>query len=801
MNAEMDIAKGIELQKAGDLVAAEKIYRDIIKLDPQNPDANHLLALLINAQGKHREALNHVNIAISINRAAIFLNTRGMIFIDLGLYEEAASDIRASLKIAPEYPEALNNLAVVFLKTKKIDKALDSAKKSIAFNDELAQGWLTLGSAYFEKADFAEAKRCYEKGLSLDSHAAVAKINLAKISYMQGDMDQAQAQFQALADSGFNTFDLAYPHGQILIAKGELAKAADLLLSAYKNTVDWSPLEGLIKQDAFFAVLWRCCDYLTGVLGQPTEAVYLYQNTVAHVPSYGYLIFVNIAKIYFDINQLDEAIVFCQKAIDCKITSPYAQSMAYNNMGVFYLGKEDSLGAIACFTKALEIDPGQILPLGWLLKEKAHICDWQDYAKLRDDVNAVRNTNNTSPISPFTPLAVYNDPQALKYWASLSAHDIFDKTAAQSAPMALPEVRRPGKIRIGYYSFDFRDHPVAHLTARVFELHDKNDFEIFAYSYGPDDGSSVRQRIKDGADHFVDVKDLSVLDTAQRIAADEIDFLIDLTGNTKGNRCQVLGLRPARNQAHWLGFIGTMGSAYYDYIIADDIVAPLKNQDDFVEKILQIPAGFHVADDVRVVEPTRENRAALGLPEEGIVFGCFAQTFKIQPEHFDSWMEILKQVPNSVIWMASGPKGATDNLKAEMEKRGVDPARMVIAERCSRSEYMSRFALMDVHLDTFPYTSGTVASDALYGGCPLVTLSGNTMVSRMAGSILTHAGFPELVAYTPEEFVNKAVELAVSKDKRDAIKQALLEKRNNRKLLSVKKVVAGLEQSVKDVLR
>lgn len=800
MNGKATIDDGIALHTTGKLDAAEKIYRNILAAEPNNPDALHLLGALKNTQRQYREALNLVNTALAINRATIFLNTRGMIFIDMGHYEEAANDLRAALKADPNYPEALNNLAVIYLKTGKLTKALELAKSAVHNKDAFPQGWLTLGNVYFEKHEFDSARDCFNRALSLDSAASLAHINLSKISYMQGDMAQARSEFEALVDRGLNTVDVAYPLAQILISSGELAKAAEVMLSSYKATTDWSGLPGLIQQDAFFSVLWQVCGYFTDVVGRFSDAVDIYQKTVEHVPQMGHLIWVNIAKIYFDIHRIDEGIAFCQKAIESKKTTPYAQAMAYNNMGVFYLGKEDSVSAIECFNKALEIDPGQVLPLGWLLKEKSHICDWEGFAKLRDDVNAIRQTNNTSSISPFTPLAVYDDPQALKYWASLSAHDIFDATARQSAPMVLPAQRKPGKIRIGYYSFDFRDHPVAHLTARVFELHNKKDFEVFAYSYGPDDGSVVRQRIKDNADHFIDVKDLSVLETAQRIAADDIDFLVDLTGNTKGNRCQVLGLRPARNQAHWLGFIGTMGSAYYDYIIADDIVAPLANQDDFVEKILQIPAGFHVADDVRVVEPTRETRAALGLPEEGVVFGCFAQTFKIQPEHFDRWMQILKQVPGSVIWMASGPKGATANLKAEMQKQGIDPARMVIAERCSRAEYLSRFELMDIHLDTFPYTSGTVASDALYGGCPLLTLSGTTMVSKMAGSILSHAGFPELVARTPEEFVQKAIDLANDEAEMMRIRGELLQMRNSGTLLPVKKIVEDLEQAVKNVL-
>lgn len=794
------IEQGIELQKVGNLAGAERIYQQVMAEDPNHADAHHLLAVLRNSQGNHREALNLVNIAISHSRNAIFLNTRGMIFIDLHLYQEAQNDLRASLKLNPDYPEAYNNLSIAHQRMGELPKAVKCAKRAIELRADFPQAWATLGSVQFTAKEFDEAAKSCDKAIELDPSLKVAEVNLAKIDYMRGQLESAEQKFARLEAAGYNTLDLAFPHAQILIGNGRLAKAANLILRAYRQTTDWSGLSDLIGQASFFTVLYQSCSYFTDVVGDRGAALELYRSTAERMPQMGHVIWNNVAKIFYDMQQVEEGIEYAKKALAAEISTPEAKAMAYNNLGVFYLAKEDSVNAIDNFNKALEIQPGHVLALGWMLKEKAHICDWDGYDALRQEVDAIRLTDNRAAIAPFTPLAVYNDPQALKYWADLAAHEIFDATARQTSPMELPKQRRPGKVRIGYYSFDFRDHPVAHLTARLFEVHNKADVEIYAYSYGPDDGSSVRQRIKNNADVFVDLKDLSVLETAQRIAQDEIDLLIDLTGNTRHHRCQVLALRPARKQAHWLGFIGTMGSAFYDYIIADDIVAPLQDQAGFTEQILQIPSGFHVADDTRLIEPSKETRAGLGLPENGLVFGCFAQTFKIQPEHFECWLEILRQVPDSVLWMANGPAGATDNLKKEMQKRGVDPERMIIAQRCGRSEYLSRFALMDIHLDTFPYTSGTVASDALHGGCPLITLSGQTMVSRMAGSILIHAGLPELVAYNSQEFVAKAVDLANDHGQRRRIRDALLQKSNNGKLLSVKNSVQDLEDIAKSML-
>lgn len=801
MDLQEQIQVGINHHVAGDLVAAEQCYREVLLRDPEHPDAHHLLANIRHTEGKRREALNLVNIAISKVRDPIYLNTRGMILIGMQLYDEAQNDLRAALKLKPDYPDAHNNLAVAQQNTGQIAKALANARKAVELNPGFAIGWGTVGSVLFTQGELQAAKDTCELALKLNADLLSVEANLAKIEYMLGNAEQAKLMFSKLEANGLFLPDICYPHALLMIQAGQVHEAAELIKLLYAKNTEWSDLAKTIEQEAFFSVLQQVCSYLGEVLGDRSTALDVYAKTVAHVPNMGHAIWTNMGKISFDMHQIDQGIAYTQKAVEAKLTSPAAKAMAYNNLGVFYMAKHESVSAIENFKHALEAQPGHVLALGWLLKEKAHICDWDGFDQLRQQVDAIRFTDNRSAIAPFTPLAVYNDPQALKYWASMSAHEIFDATARQAAPISLPIERKPGKFRLGYYSFDFRNHPVAYLTARLFELHNRDEFEIYAYSYGPDDGSEIRKQIKSSADAFVDLKDLSVVDTAKRIGEDDIDFLIDLTGNTLHNRCQSLALRPARRQAHWLGFIGTMGSSFYDYIIADDIVAPFDSQDGFVEKILQLPAGFHIADDGRVVKTSSETRQSLGLPEQGIVFGCFAQTFKIQPEHFDLWMQILKSVPGSVLWMANGPKGAHENLCKEMLARGVDSERLVIAQRCDREQYLSRFQLMDVHLDTFPYTSGTVASDALFSGCPLLTLSGKTMVSRMAQSILFHAGMPELVASDQEEYVKKAISLAQDNALRLKVRATLLQKRDNHNLLSTKLVVDCLEQEVKRVLR
>lgn len=803
MNFLNDLNRALELHKLGRLAEAKAIYQEVLVCDPRNADANHLMGALYHAEKNYLKALSLVNQAIDVIKTAQYLNTRGMIFVDMGRPNEAISDLSAALKLDPQMPEPHNNLSIAYRQIKNLKKSIWHAKKATELRPKFVEGWLSLGAAYQDQDDFILARECYETAKSIDPHSIIAKINLAKLEYNFRDYDSAFSKFTEIDSQYPIEIDVAFPFARILIEKDRLPEASDVLVRGFQNTKDTKVLGNLVSQDEFFNILHKVCAYQSDVLGKKELSIELYCKAIESAPKIAHLAWVNVAKAYFDIHQLPLAIESTKKALDSRGSNPYSKCMALNNLGVFYMAEGDSLKAIDSFESVLKIIPDHIMALGWLVKEKAHICDWKYYRERCQQLDAARFTDNRSSIAPFTPLAVYNDPAALLYWSTLSSNELFNATASQVSNINLSlgsQTRQEKKIRVGYYSFDFRNHPVAHLTARLFELHDKERFEIYAYSYGPDDNSQVRHRIKECVDSFVDVKDLSVFDTAKRISEDSLDILIDLTGNTQHNRCQVFALRPAKIQAHWLGFIGTMGSAYYDYIIADEFVIPYGEEEFFAENILRLPYGFHIADDSRVIDASKQTRHKNGLPDDVFVFGCFCQTFKIQPEMFESWMQILSKVPNSVLWVASGPKYAVDNLKKTAEERGVDPARIIVAERCGMEEYLTRFSLIDLHLDTFPYTSGTVASDALFGGCPLLTLTGKTMVSRMAGSIMTYAGFPELVAVSSIDYVQKAVELAKNRPLLDSIKTKLLQKRHSNELLNTKKITQGLEQMLTNVI-
>jgi predicted O-linked N-acetylglucosamine transferase (SPINDLY family) len=325
------------------------------------------------------------------------------------------------------------------------------------------------------------------------------------------------------------------------------------------------------------------------------------------------------------------------------------------------------------------------------------------------------------------------------------------------------------RIRVGYLSADFRTHPVSMLMAGVFEGHDRARFDPIAFSYGVDDASPLRARVKNSFSHFHDVRDVSDNDIALLIAESEIDILVDLTGLTASARPGVLALRPAPVQVNYLGFAGTMGAAFMDYIIADRIVIPETQQDFYTEKVAYLPHCYLPHDKARRVGTKKPSRTQAGLPERGFIFASFNNSYKFSPAMFEVWMRLLNAVDGSVLWLSEVNAAATRNLRREAQARGVDPARLVFAPRLPAAEdHLARVGLAELFLDTLPYNAHTTAMDALWAGLPVLTLMGESFAGRVAASLLQAANLPELITTSLQAYEDKA--LALARDPRDLSK-------------------------------
>lgn len=359
------------------------------------------------------------------------------------------------------------------------------------------------------------------------------------------------------------------------------------------------------------------------------------------------------------------------------------------------------------------------------------------------------------------------------------------------APVA-PAQRRAGRIRVGYFSNDFHSHATAYLLARVLEQHDRSAFEVFAYSYGPDDGSPMRKRLETAVEHFVDVQCESARTTAERIRADGIDLLVDLKGYTLNARPEVLAFRPAPIQINYLGYPGSMGAPFIDYIITDPVVTPPAMAGDFTEKFAYLPHSYQPNDDTRPTGPPPP-RAECGLPGDVFVFCCFNNTYKITPDVFEVWCRLLHAVPDSVLWLLDANLQAKHNLWREAEARGVARERLIFAPKWPYERHVLRIQHADLFLDNLPYNAHTTASDALWAGVPIVTFPGATFAARVAASLLRAAGLTETIAASLAEYESIAMRLARAPDYLASLRARLVANRGTCALFDSRTFARDLE--------
>jgi predicted O-linked N-acetylglucosamine transferase (SPINDLY family) len=357
------------------------------------------------------------------------------------------------------------------------------------------------------------------------------------------------------------------------------------------------------------------------------------------------------------------------------------------------------------------------------------------------------------------------------------------------------------KIRLAYLSSDFRSHATAHLMAGVFEQHDKSKFEVIALSSHPNDNSEVRRRISSACDRFINIENLTDREVALLIRATEIDIAVDLHGFADNNRLSVFSARPAPVQVSYLGYPGTLGAAFMDYIIADHVVIPVCNQVHYREKVVYLPHSYQPNDSRRPIPTQPSSRTAVGLPETSFVFCCFNNTRKVTAPIFDVWMRLLCACPGSVLWLFADNPDVINNLRREADARGVAPSRLVFAAPTSHTDHLNRYCLADLFLDTLPYNAHTTGSDALWAGLPVLTCMGNTFSGRVAASLLHAAGLSELVTSSLAEYGELALTLARDPDRLSAIKTTLTLNRGTLPLFDTTRYTRNLEAAFLEMWR
>ncbi len=564
-------------------------------------------------------------------------------------------------------------------------------------------------------------------------------LSRAYAAFQMGRAAEAEAIFRQVLASDKKQFDSLHMLGLIEAQRGDFAAALPLMTEAVRvnpNAVDTLVNLGRVQFQ----------------LGDHARAVASYEKALRLNPNHA-LAHANFSAILRHQGRFEDALRHCDAAL--RIEGRFAD--AWNNRGnvLYDLGRSDE--ALASYERALALNPNLSSAATQRLHIQMQFCDWRDFERQRDNlIKAVRG--GAADVVPFPFLAISETPEDQSQCARVFVAQNYPTPVK---PFWNGERYSHDRIRVGYLSADFRNHPVAHLMVGIIEQHDRSRFEPIAFSIGVDDSSQVLSRFRAGFERFIDVRAKSDVEVARLMREQEIDIAVDLMGHTSGCRPLILAMRPAPIQVNYLGFSGTLGAKHIDYVIADRIVIPEAQRPLYVEQVAYLPDSFMVNDAKREIAEHIPARTELGLPETGFVFCSFNNSYKITPRIFDIWMRLLSEVPGSVLWLSGTRETTVANLRREAEARGVQADRLIFSPRVARNEdHLARHRRADLFLDTLPFNAHSTAADALYAGLPVLTCLGQAFAGRAAASLATAAGLPELVTANLADYEALALKLA-----------------------------------------
>ena len=730
--------RGVALQNLKRPEDALASYNKAIALEPGFASAHYNRGNALQDLKRPADALASYERAIALkpDYAEAYCN-RGHALKDLKRREEALASYDKAIALKPDYGEAYSNRGNVLSSLKRSAEALASYDKAIALKPGFASAYYNRGLALQDLKRPADAVASYDKAISLRPDLAMAHYNRGIALEDLNRHEQALASHdKAIA----LTPDFAEAHnnrGNVLL---RLKTPADALAS-YDKAIALQPdfaeahnNRGLALQD----------------LKRPADALASYDRAIALKPDYTDAWF-NRGNIFRDLNRQREA--------------------------------------IGAYAQVLKIDPKYPLAKGALLLQKIYCCDWKGLDDLISEIDG-NVASGTLSVEPFVWQAVSHSQRSLQKCAELYNEKI---SPAYIKIFTRPPFANPRKIRIGYSSGEFREQATSHLIVGVLELHNNSQFEIYAVDNGLDDKSEIRKRINASVRGIIDISKLSDSSAVAAICENQIDILVNLNGYFGKHRTQVFAQRPAPIQANYLGFPGTLGASYIDYIIADQHVVPPSHKEFYTEKVVYLPDCYQANDRKKEIGTRLFSRAECGLPQNGFIFCCFNNNYKITPEVFSCWMRLLIQVDGSVLWLLEDSASASANLRKEAVARGINAERIIFAKRMLLPDHLARHRLADLFLDTLPCNAHTTASDALWAGLPVLTCFGATFSGRVAGSLLNAIGLPELITTTLEAYEEMAIDFATHPEKLAIIKRKLAENRLTTPLFDTKRFTRHIE--------
>lgn len=792
-----ELERGISLHRSGQFDEAMKAYLGLLYSPTLNIDAMHLIANIYKDTRQHAEALMWVNRAITLRPHPFFLNTRGAIFSDMRRSQDALNDLNRSYKLQPQNYELLVNLCAAHRATKNLKKAKDFGQMATNLNAQADMAWINLGCIAVDQNDHKSAIKLFEEALKRNKDNSFANLNLGKLkSFASKNPNSKEILnfFKRAAELSPYAFEPQVRYATELVKRKQMVEAVDPLVKALEIGKKFD-IKNLTQDPELLNAFFEVSSVLK-VLNKFNVNEKAFKRLLEVAPD-TIAFLTNLALAYMDQNNHAEAEKCYEKALEMDEHN----YLALNGRGMLHMARTNIPGAVKDFEHIRRYQPSNVGNLSWLFAEKMHGAMWDGIERIRAEILSLSEADRNNAVNSFIMLSL-SDKAKEQYENAIAAAKQTESPYVNlkcSKPMR--KNAKNSRIKIGYISNDFRQHPLGVLAAELFTLHDKSKFEVTAYSYSPDDGSDIRKRIRATAERWVDMTDQTILEMADNIRMDGCEILLDLTCNTRGGRPQLMCLRPAPVQGAWMGFVGTMGSAFYDLIVADTTVIPEEHFDFYSEKTLRLPYTFQINDPNRIAPRLDVKKSDYGFTDDDIILCSFNQAYKTQPGVLNAWIEILRHAPKAKLWLLEDNQWATETWVDKVKEAGLDASRLVIAPRMQPAQHLERYVIADLALDTYPVNSGATGSDALFAGCPIVTKLGSSMASRMCSSLLRAVGLDELITDSWDSYASKAAGLANAPERLAVMKQMLLSSRDSLPLFDAPMLIRDLEKGYTEVAR
>jgi predicted O-linked N-acetylglucosamine transferase (SPINDLY family) len=724
---------------AGDWSAAETYCQHVVSKG-EHAGALGLLGLIAAQTRRLEQAATLLERAVAADpETAPPYNNLGIVLRELGRPAQALASYERALELAPDFAEAYSNRGSTLQELGRHGEALASYDRALRLRPDYAEAWFNRASALLQSGRLGDAALSFERSLALRPDWAEAHGNHGNVRLELGQYEEAVGSYERALALRPEIAEIWSNRGDAL---RRLNRAAEAAVSC----------ERALQLNPRLAEAWNNRGNALRNLGRFTEALESYAQALAIRPDYAEACN-NGGNVLVELRRFDDAARRYEQTLAIRPDYPWLPGTAFHT--------------------------------------RMHLCDWANW-DVRYAALMQRLAWSEKSSEPFSLLAVTDSGalqrRAAEGWARRMS-------AGMEAAPVVPRVGRSERIRVGYYSADFHEHATAYLAAQLFEQHDRERFEVVGLSFGAPSQDAMRARLVKAFDRFIDVRERTDREVAQLSRELGIDIAVDLKGFTQNQRAGIFAHRAAPLQVSYLGYPGTMGAPYMDYLVADRTLIPEASQVHYAEKVVYLPGSYQINDRQRPIAQHEFTRGELGLPPSGVVYCCFNNAYKITPEVFGSWMRILQRVEGSVLWLLQDSVTAVENLQREAQARGVSAQRLIFAQRLPLAEHLARQRVADLFLDTFPCNAHTTASDALWAGLPVLTRCGEAFAARVAASLLNAIGLPELITATAGGYEDLAVELGQQPAGLAALRTRLARNRTSAPLFDSQQLTDHLQEA------